>query len=603
MKTNRKLYAFSATFRRHRQILIDNRPKREFNVHLMYIVIPRTRLIAVPVVALLALLVFTLDSKGAIKAGECLECHDAYKNSSHGGTTCIDCHASITSLPHADKLPKPECVTCHRGTVGVFNESVHRRAGLVCGQCHTVHLIDQEKKYCASCHATVAHSSLPSQKKHLSNLACVGCHGKASRTGMTVRVDMNGQQVNVAQIDRDGNHFVTRAEWHAFDDLLRTRHKGAYRITKIYRIEADPHSVVETPVRCDACHGEAGYFQSAELQVAGSTSFTVRIDPSIFVPELPAAEEFGRTAHGIAGVRCVDCHEVQKNAPEGWSVNSTICSQCHEDIESVYSASIHSKNGATRCVDCHNPHRIKPYKELSAEDRVAVCSRCHGDYLRRHGWLPNTSLHFDYLECATCHSPRSQKSMVFYFAEKRAGKKSPLDYDRLVALYGSDPASALNENQGAATADTKIGNLFTTLLGRDRNLVIDASIIVTRVYHDYSETRPREKACVTCHSSEARFYDSMFFILPGRTAPDYIPVKGTLISTYPIGGFVDVFLLGADKIRKVDLYTFLGKGAAGQRRQAPGFGFKLIDFFGLLVVTLILLVIVGHVILRVVIKR
>ena len=152
---------------------------------------------------------------------------------------------------------------------------------------------------------------------------------------------------------------------------------------------------------------------------------------------------------------CADCHKSQKRISEGWSENATVCVKCHQQVEKTYKGSIHSKNGATHCVDCHNPHRIKSYKELNADERVAVCSRCHKDYLRKHGWLPNTSLHFEYLECATCHSPRSEKSMVFYFARKTAGKKIPLSYDQLIALYGSDPAAVIKERQGIVSPDTQ----------------------------------------------------------------------------------------------------------------------------------------------------
>ena len=204
--------------------------------------------------------------------------------------------------------------------------------------------------------------------------------------------------------------------------------------------------------------------------------------------------------------------------------------------------------GATHCVDCHNPHRITSYKELGAKARMAVCSRCHKDYVRRHAWLPNTSLHFDYLECATCHSPQSKKSLVFYFVRKSPAGKAKLSYNELVALTGQDPTRAFGERQGSP--DTQIARLFTLLAQRDKNVTIDASIIVTKAYDDYSETHLRERQCVTCHSREAHFYDSMLLLLPGRDSSTYIPVKGTLLAKYPIGTSVDFFLVGKEKMKK-----------------------------------------------------
>ena len=105
--------------------------------------------------------------------------------------------------------------------------------------------------------------------------------------------------------------------------------------------------------------------------------------------------------------------------------------------------------------------------------------------------------------------------------------------------------------------DRQIGRLFTLLAQRDKNITIDASIMVTDAFHDYSETHPKERQCVTCHSREAHFYDSMLFLLPGRESSTYIPVKDTLLATFPIGTSVDFFLIGEEKIKKDDLYEFL----------------------------------------------
>jgi predicted CXXCH cytochrome family protein len=554
--------------------------------------------------ALMVICLSALESRAAVKTEECLECHDTYKNYLHGSMVCTDCHSSIASLPHPDRLPRPACATCHQKTSSTFSQDIHQKKGLQCAQCHNVHFLNKDRKYCVSCHGGVTHSSLPSEKKHLSLLPCIACHGRPDKTSLVVRVEISGKsEVSAAQIDRDGNRYITKAEWYAFDDLLRSSYGGASRVQTVFTAAGDSHTISDKPAPCAACHSPAGYFPTAVLQVTGPKSLTIPIDTTIFVPELPSQKEFARTVHGKNGIACTDCHKSQGRTLQGWSENATVCAKCHQRVEETYKATIHAKKGATHCVDCHNPHRIKSYKELNAEERVAVCSRCHKDYLRKHGWLPNTPLHFEYLECATCHSPKSEKSMVFYFARKMPGKKIPLSYDQLVTLFGSDPAALLKERQGIASPDTQIGELFATLVRADKNLVIDASIIVTRVYHDYSETRLKEKECVTCHSAEARFYDSMFFILPGKTSAQYVPVKGTLISTYPIGGFVDFFLLGEDKLRRSDVYAFFGKGTTADARHIPGLRFKLIDFIGLLLITLVVLGISIHIILRLVVKR
>jgi predicted CXXCH cytochrome family protein len=555
-------------------------------------------------VALLALvLLVPLGAGAAVKSEECLECHDGYKDYSHNGVTCVDCHSTITSLPHAEKLPKPACAACHEKTVTLYGRSIHKEKGLDCAQCHNVHYLQKERKYCVSCHGNVTHAALPSSKKHLKALVCIACHGKVDRTEIKVRLQVKGEKGGSDRlIDREANNFIDRAQWDAIEDLLQREFKGRYALEKVFLAQGDPHTVTGKHVDCDLCHSAGGYFANAQLSVSDGNAFEVRTDPRIFIPELPSRQDFSKTVHGRAGVRCADCHLSQKRIAEGWSEGSKVCIKCHRQEEEVYSSSRHGEMGATHCVDCHNPHRIRSYKELGAKERIAVCSRCHKDYLRIHAWLPNTSLHFDYLECATCHSPRSEKSIVFYLAEKTPEGKVKLSYDRLVALYGGDPSTLMKGDRGSPSLDARIGQLLTALTERDRNVVIDASIIVTKAYHSYSETRLKAKECVMCHSAEARFYDAMFFILPGKDSTSYIPAKGSVLSTYPIGTSVDFFLLGEDKIRKNDVYKFLGlKGAQGGPRS--DLGFKLIDFFALLLVVLICAGLAVHIILRIVVKR
>ena len=534
-----------------------------------------------------------LDAGAAVKTEECLECHDTFKTYSHRGVGCADCHSTITSLPHPDKVPKPACVTCHEKTVSLYGGGIHKQKGLDCKQCHDVHFLQKEKKHCASCHRDVAHPSLPSAKKHLKALACIGCHGAPEKTDIRVHLDLTGSE-NMAldAIGRDQASVIDKAEWHGLEDLLQTKMKDKYTLTTAYRVVGDPHGVTAKRVECSKCHGERGYFLDAKLEISNKEKVERTLDRRIFIPELPSIKEFGNTVHGKAGVVCADCHLSQKRIAEGWSENTTVCIRCHEETAEVYDASIHSRVGATHCVDCHNPHRIKSYREREAPERIAICTRCHKDYLRKHAWLPNTSLHFSYLECADCHSPRSEKSMVFYFARKTPSGKVRLSHDDLLGLCGEEPSNLVG-----SSPDSEIGRAFSTLRTKDKNVIIDASIIVTRAYHDYSETTLKERRCVTCHSREAAFYNSMFFLLPCGDSTTYVPLKGSLLATYPIGTSIDFFLLGQDKIKREDFRRFLSPERLG------GLGFKWIDFFGLLVIALIAVGVAGHIILRLTVKR
>ena len=553
-------------------------------------------------VALVSLLL-SVPSSAGVKAEECLDCHDKYKGVSHKGVGCLDCHSSVTELPHAAKLPKPDCAGCHEKTVGLYRTDFHSTFGLACVRCHNVHFLEKGRKTCNSCHGNVKHAAMPSRQRHLGSVPCLSCHGRPDKTELRIRVTVKGKKApDAATIDTNGNHLIDREEWRRFEGLLQHSFEGNYSMEKRYLTSGGFHTVTAKPAPCSTCHSEEGYFSDALLKVADSRSYEIPIDRRVFIPVLPASEDFSRTVHGENGVTCVDCHGSEKKTAHGWKMDSTVCAKCHKDVSEARTQSVHVKKNAVVCVDCHNPHRIKSYRDLTAEARVAICARCHGNYLERHRWLPNTRLHFSYLECATCHSPGSQKSMVYYLAEEDSGVKVPLSYDRLVGLYGEDPARLITSG-GDGETDSRIGRLFALLKRRNKHIIIDASIIVTKVYHNYTETRIKEKECLSCHSRQAEFYDSVLFRLPGKESANYIPVKGTVFSSYPIETFVDLFLLGEAKLTKRDFQVFFGLKEPPQAGRVVALSFKLIDFLGLSLTFLVVVGICVHVILRLTVKR
>ena len=92
----------------------------------------------------------------------------------------------------------------------------------------------------------------------------------------------------------------------------------------------------------------------------------------------------------------------------------------------------------------------------------------------------------------------------------------------------------------------------------------------------------------------------MFFLIPGKEKIEYIPVKGTLLSAFPVATFIDFFLLGEDKLKKSDFRSFVNIGMGAHHTIA---GFKWIDFFGLLLLVLIIFGVAVHAIMRIVVKR
>ncbi len=75
-----------------------------------------------------------------------------FNKSIHGPLGCVDCHADLASFkefPHADKLARVSCATCHNGEASKYHDSIHawakEKAGLAvaptCADCHGMHNI------------------------------------------------------------------------------------------------------------------------------------------------------------------------------------------------------------------------------------------------------------------------------------------------------------------------------------------------------------------------------------------------------------------------------------------------------------------------------
>lgn len=301
------------------------------------------------------------------------------------------------------------------------------------------------------------------------------------------------------------------------------------------------------------------------------------------------------SVHGKMGVSCSDCHA------DGGPGSDAVCSSCHQEIFTLYRSTPHGTRNAPKCTNCHAPHGIKRYRELTAQERIAICAHCHDDLVAGHRWLPNTVLHFLHLECTTCHSPASQKGMIFEFVLRtEAGKRSLLHED-LGHLFSteSDPKALIDKDGDAVISSDEFGDFFLALrrnLGK--GISVDGAILVTGIHHEFTMTRHREKECATCHSRKAPFYDSMYLRLPSAQGPVLIPVKETILSALPIALSVNLTLLGDEKIRHSDVRRFLFSGPEERARLFRELGLPWIDFCGLTLVLLLLVAISFHAILR-----
>ncbi len=534
---------------------------------------------------------------------DCFECHDAFKRFNHSKATCTDCHKDTFSLPHQEKLAKPLCAECHKETSALYVKSIHSAGGLACKECHAVHFIDKDKKDCLSCHKKVAHNSIPSKEKHLASMGCTACHGKIKKGSGTAQFHVHvskGGAIGKEAIDPDKNSVVDHTELNRFLAYLEQNHKDLYTISRSYSVAGDAHGVAKKALQCDECHGDRNIFRETRFRLSGVSSHTFRADPKILIPELPSIKEYKATVHGKKAVACSDCHISQER------ISDNTCLKCHKEVYGVYKNSVHTKKGAAQCTDCHDPHSITAYREYDAKQRIGVCARCHKNYLEKHAWLPHTRLHFNYLECSTCHSPESQKSIVFYLGKRSGDKKQALTYRDIRDAYGShvDLNKIIDADGDNAVASQELSDFFLVLQRKfQEELFIGGSIIVTKVHHDYSEKGTKHKVCTTCHSSHAPFYDSMYLILPDAEDQLYIPVKGTILGAAPISVFTDLSLLGEERVTFDDIKMLLGFRGKDRSGQMQELGFKWIDILGIALFAVILIFIMLHIIARIFLKR
>jgi hypothetical protein len=134
-------------------------------------------------------------------AKECLECHDSvnldqFRTRTHGKLACVDCHSAITRLPHAEKLPPPQCVRCHDHEGQDYENSVHGIARKQ-GKDHA--------PTCMTCHGH-AHQVVPKNhpdskvaRKNM-NITCGKCHEQAFLTRLSTKLSRRASRMDLQKV-------------------------------------------------------------------------------------------------------------------------------------------------------------------------------------------------------------------------------------------------------------------------------------------------------------------------------------------------------------------------------------------------------------------
>ena len=320
---------------------------------------------------------------------ECLDCHSDpeltnaagqvmfvdpthLEKSVHEGYTCVDCHTSITELPHAEEgLPQVDCQVCHEEAQEVFATSAHGLA-LARG--------DEDAPNCADCHGShgiLAVEDTESAVFH-QNLVytCARCHANANlneRHNFSVNapVEAYWQSTHFRNLTDSKKHYADCVDCHGSHGL---------------KAASDPSSTIywrNIPQTCGKCHSDIQ--QTYQVSVHGKA-----VDRG--VRQSPV---------------CTDCHgEHEIRGPKDLKslvnkahVSETTCVWCHESVRvtqkfglaqgrmQTYLDSYHglaNKGGSTvvaNCASCHGVHNTLPSTDpasLIHKDRLGeTCGKCH----------------------------------------------------------------------------------------------------------------------------------------------------------------------------------------------------------------------------------
>lgn len=291
-----------------------------------------------------------------------------------GGLACVDCHAGIGELPHAEELPAVRCDACHADETAQHVASVHGAAVAAgnsdapgCTDCHGTHAIltasdaaspthsTLQPATCARCHAdpaVVERNDIPAAAPLDAYAASV--HGEALRSGGDARAP-------------------TCATCHGAHDVRRS---------------TDPESRVakaHVPGTCGACHAEvAAVFRESvhgEAVARGN-------------PDAPACND----CHGEHGIQPT-ASPTSLVYPD--NIVRTTCVRCHEsevlaqrygfkaDRSATFRETYHglaSQLGGlpvANCASCHGVHDIfrssDPRSTIHPSHLQATCGRCHPD--------------------------------------------------------------------------------------------------------------------------------------------------------------------------------------------------------------------------------
>ncbi len=408
---------------------------------------PLHRGFALALVALSAVLAFAAwaqpNSKPAAKlppfAGneDCSMCHEpgppsakrgpddapnfdpTLRGSAHANVKCAECHADlkdVTDFPHAAKLKKVECGSCHKDELAQHLESLHGQAASrgdklapTCKGCHGTHGVLSPKNpasptyvvnipvLCNRCHRegspvqsfyhipqdSILHNYQESihgeglfKKGLLTTAVCTSCHTSHHQLPHT------DPRSSIARL----NVAKTCQQCHVRIEQVHA---------KVVRGELWEKAPNQVPA-CVDCHEPhkirrvfyAGGMADRDCMFCHSKKDLVGTRDGKQVSMWVNQDEVGHSRH--EKIACSQCHTGATPSAQRPCITvapKVDCSACHAEVADVYRASTHGQlkakgsPDAPDCVDCHGTHGVKSKHETEsrtyARNVPTLCGGCH----------------------------------------------------------------------------------------------------------------------------------------------------------------------------------------------------------------------------------
>lgn len=320
-----------------------------------------------------------------IENGDCLDCHDvaageiagAYDEalafSIHEGMSCVDCHVSITDLPHEDKPASVTCGDCHEQ-----ESDDYKWHGMMSrDECDDI-------PCCSDCHGK--HDILPSDNKasrvNSLNLpeTCGKCH---ENLDLTEKYEiLIGREVEVYQNSIHGKAALGGVYTAATCVDCHSPEGSSHRILNAGNPESATNHF-NIPNTCGNCHrGIAGdYWEGihGKSVANGETSAPVCTnchgEHGIMAATDPRSPV---SPNRIAQATCEPCHE-SAYINEKFGISSRKVETWVDSYHGLKSSS--GDITVANCASCHGAHRILPQSDqrslIHPIHLKETCGNCH----------------------------------------------------------------------------------------------------------------------------------------------------------------------------------------------------------------------------------